>query len=222
MKLLSKAIQNTEPELEKYENGSHGQGVNFHQLPTTFSVHRGAHSIKLHQFLFSIFRDFEQMGRQTHRLTNRRCQKQHLLAACVQVTKKLLITISQNYWDKVVFRVHFYATRADNRVGLFYRSRGPTKPTCGVGEKIKRILQKHSQQFTHLQTSTRPQLWLTCHPNVSTNVFIRGRHTTVKITYLQHLTPPIRGIPSSYRVHIWYGKTETARQQSRKNCTMIN
>jgi len=46
------------------------------------------------------------------------------------------------------------------------------------------------------------QLWLTCHLNACTNVFARGRHKTVTITYSQHLTLSMRGISSSYRVHI--------------------
>jgi len=32
----------------------------------------------------------------------------------------------------------------------------------------------------------------------------------LRITYCPHLTPPISGIPSSYRVHIWYGKIRMA------------
>jgi len=37
-----------------------------------------------------------------------------------------------------------------------------------------------------------------------------------------HLTPSIRGIPSSYRVHIWCGKTRMAEQQCDEGRIMID
>jgi len=55
-----------------------------------------------------------------------------------------------------------------------------------------------------------------------TNVFARGCNTTVRITYPQHLTPSMSGIASSYRVHIWYGKTRIAGLQSGGSWTMID
>jgi len=39
---------------------------------------------------------------------------------------------------------------------------------------------------------------------------------------LSYLTASIRGIPSSYRVHIWYGKTRMAGLQSGKNRMTID
>jgi len=38
---------------------------------------------------------------------------------------------------------------------------------------------------------------------------------------LSYLTPSMRGIPASYRVHIWYGKTRMAGLQSGAGHTMI-
>jgi len=39
---------------------------------------------------------------------------------------------------------------------------------------------------------------------------------------LSSLMPSMRGIPLSYRVHIWYRKTRTAGLQSGESCTMID
>jgi len=39
---------------------------------------------------------------------------------------------------------------------------------------------------------------------------------------LSHLMPSMREIPSSYRVHIWYGKTRTLRLQSGEGRMMID
>jgi len=39
---------------------------------------------------------------------------------------------------------------------------------------------------------------------------------------LSHLTPLIKGIPSNYRVHIWFGKTRMAGLQSGEGRTMID
>jgi len=40
--------------------------------------------------------------------------------------------------------------------------------------------------------------------------------------HLSHLTPSMRGIPSSYRVHIWYGKPRMAGLQSGEGRMMID
>jgi len=83
-----------------------------------------------------------------------------------------------------------------------------------MSEPFMLLLPNHSQ--------TRAQLWLICHPNPCTNVFTRGRHATVRITYPQHLTPSVTKIPSNYQVHIWYGKTRMAGLQSGEGRMMID
>jgi len=58
-------------------------------------------------------------------------------------------------------------------------------------------------------------------PDVGINVIARGRHATEN-TYSPNLSPSVMGIPSSYRVHIWYGKTSMAGLQAGKGRMMIN
>jgi len=55
-------------------------------------------------------------------------------------------------------------------------------------------------------------------PDAGTNIFARHRHATARITnvliaYSHYLTPSLSEIPSSFRVHIWYGKTRMAGLQ---------
>jgi len=62
-KLLSKVIQNIYPKLKKYRNSSQSQrsksNVTTFQPPLAFTM--GHIPTNLHQFLFSIFRDFVQL-----------------------------------------------------------------------------------------------------------------------------------------------------------------
>jgi len=61
-------------------------------------------------------------------------------------------------------------------------------------------------------------------PDSCTNVFARGRHSALRITYSQHLTPLMMEIPLSYRVHIefGYGKTRMAGLQPGEGRVMID
>jgi len=71
MKLLGQAIQNIQPDLEKYENSSQCQkstpNVTNFQLLLAFPM--GHILTKLHRFPTSSFRDFLRTDAQTHRQT---------------------------------------------------------------------------------------------------------------------------------------------------------
>jgi len=62
---------------------------------------------------------------------------------------------------------------------------------------------------------------MTCHLNACTNVFARGRHALARFSDSPIWRPQLRGIPSSYRVHIWYEKTRMAGLQSGEGHMMI-
>jgi len=66
------------------------------------------------------------------------------------------------------------------------------------------------------------KLSLTCCQNACRKVFARSRHVNVRLTYSQHSTPSMRGIPSSYWVHVWCGKTRMAVLQSGEGRMMVD
>jgi len=74
-------------QIKKYENSSQGQRSrsNVTNFQSLLGFTMGHIPTKLHQFLTGSFRDFVQTGRQTNAQTDRRRQKQYLLAACAQV-----------------------------------------------------------------------------------------------------------------------------------------
>jgi len=71
----------------KYENSSQSQKLrsNVTNLQSLLAFAMGHITTKLHQFLISSFRDFVQTDRRMDRQTDRRRQKQYLLAAHMQV-----------------------------------------------------------------------------------------------------------------------------------------
>jgi len=80
---LDEICMATTSEMKKYETNSQGQrsrsNVTNFQPRLAFTI--GHIPTKLHQFLISSFRDFMRKVRQTDRQTDRRRQKQYLLAA---------------------------------------------------------------------------------------------------------------------------------------------
>jgi len=92
----------------------------------------------------------------------------------------------------------------------------------------------HSEDKLHQTSTTRAQLSLkNCPMLVHTSVSavkscpqvsdskIFARFPNFYLS-LSHLTPSMNGIPSSYRVHIWYGKTRMAGLESADEAQYID
>jgi len=87
----------------------------------------------------------------------------------------------------------------------------------GLGHKVtdQAVTTAKLKQVAPLSLTCLPTFVRTYSPEAGTQLI-----HNVFITYSQHFTLVMTGIPSSYRVHVWYGKAQVAVRQSGKGHMM--